>query len=450
MRTTVVVEALEGLAIALGGLRESRKAILFVGEGVTTVLPPSMTRRPGSTAPATVPGRQQTLAGSMGSLERLQQIMTPASRANTAIYTLDPRGLSDSDFDLVTDPIVDTRRGQIALRDSIDQLKVLSEQTGGRASVSTNDPLPMLREMVSDTGTYYLIGYTSTQAPRDGKFHAIKVGVKRKDVEIRARPGYWAYTNEDVARALSPEAPVLAADRAAALAAVAAPKAGRLIQTWAGFDRAAAGARTAVTIVWELDSASAPRAARRVNVVVTSATGDLLFRGRPSEPDAVSGRVTFDAPPGMAHLRASLQGESGQFLDSEERDVPDPRFDGRRTARDDARALPRANAERTHANCAPPPRRCRRPCGASPASITCWCASVPTVRPGRRPRSRCASSTCAERSWRRCRRRCETPAGAFEAVLPLGTLAPGNYLVEIEAATGDERSRVEVGFVITP
>jgi len=459
LRTTVVVEALEGLAIALGGLRESRKAIVFVGEGLTTVLPASMTRRPGSPpASAALPGRQQALTSSMSSLERIQQILTAAKRANTAIYPIDPRGLTDSEFDLVSDPVVDVRRGQAALRDSIDTLKVLADESGGRASVNTNDPLPMLHEMLSDSGTYYLIGYTSRDAPRDGKFHTIKVGVKRKDVEIRARPGYWAYTNEDVTRAMAPEAPSLSADRAAALAAVAAPKAGRLIQTWVGFGRseapgmpsASAGPRTAVTIVWELESgAAAARGAHRVSLVATAADGDVLYRGRPSDAQATAGRVTFEAPPGTLHLRASLQGESGEFLDSEERDVEVADLTG---------AGPIVTTPEIY--------RARTP--TELAQLGSSASAIPTAgrRFARTDRlmARFAAygpgGTAPAIAVRFVNVRGEIMAtlpapprqanGAYEVVLPIGNLAPGNYLLEIEAASADDRTRAVVGFSITP
>ena len=58
-----------------------------------------------------------------------------------------------------------------------------------------------MKQIIRDSSGYYLLGYNSTQAPTDGKFHEIKVRVKRRGVEVRARKGYWAYTVEDVARA---------------------------------------------------------------------------------------------------------------------------------------------------------------------------------------------------------------------------------------------------------
>ena len=68
-----------------------------------------------------------------------------------------------------------------------------ADQTDGRAIVGRNDPIPELQRMVRDASAYYLLGYTSTVAARDGKFHEIQVRVKRPNVEVRARKGYWAY-----------------------------------------------------------------------------------------------------------------------------------------------------------------------------------------------------------------------------------------------------------------
>jgi hypothetical protein len=59
--------------------------------------------------------------------------------------------------------------------------------------------------MIHELSSYYLMSYTSNVAPRDGKFHEIQVKVNRKDVDVKARKGYWAYSEEEVrARPASP------------------------------------------------------------------------------------------------------------------------------------------------------------------------------------------------------------------------------------------------------
>src|SRR6185295_12207856 len=118
---------------------------------------------------------------------------------NTALYTLDPRGLTPSEFGPQDNVTADADHR--FLTETMDILRVMADQTDGRAIVGRNDPVPDLRQMIRDTSVYYLIGYTSSLAPRDGRFHAIQVKVKRKDVDVRAKKGYWAYTMDEIEKA---------------------------------------------------------------------------------------------------------------------------------------------------------------------------------------------------------------------------------------------------------
>ena len=58
-----------------------------------------------------------------------------------------------------------------------------------------------MKQIIRDSSGYYLLGYNSTQAPTDGRFHEIKVRVTRRGVDVRARKGYWALTADEAARA---------------------------------------------------------------------------------------------------------------------------------------------------------------------------------------------------------------------------------------------------------
>ena len=60
-----------------------------------------------------------------------------------------------------------------------------------------------MKQIVSDSSVYYLLGYSSTLPASDGKFHPIDVRVKRSGVELRHRRGYWAPTAEEAAHATS-------------------------------------------------------------------------------------------------------------------------------------------------------------------------------------------------------------------------------------------------------
>ena len=82
----------------------------------------------------------------------------------------------------------------------MDTLRIMAEQTDGRAIVNRNDLTLAMKQIVRDSSAYYLLGYNSTSAPTDGKFHEIKVRMRRPGVQVRARRGYWALSPADVER----------------------------------------------------------------------------------------------------------------------------------------------------------------------------------------------------------------------------------------------------------
>jgi len=173
-----------------------------------------------------------------------------------------------------------------------------------------------------------LLGYNSTQAPSDGKFHEIKVQVKRPGIQVRARKGYWALTTEDVARALAPKAEVPKAVDSA-LASISAPAAAHsTIRTWIGTSRGANG-KTKVTFVWEpTPKVAGDRDARRepptrVMVTAVGPDGAPYYRGRVTDP-----RLSFEAAPGKLQLRLSVEGSASQVLDTETREIAVPDLTG--------------------------------------------------------------------------------------------------------------------------
>jgi len=191
IRNDVTMGALQGLAVRLGSLREGRKSVVFVSEGFTAMLPPQMRRgdasQPANPIEAGIASRGQDSAQQMTAewfgqtdvYSRMREVFDLANRNNTAFYSLDPRGLTPFEFGLddfgagVPPPSFATD-GR-ALQMTQDTLRTLSEETDGRAIVNRNTLEAGLAEMVRDSSTYYLLGYNSTVAVNDGKFHEIKV-----------------------------------------------------------------------------------------------------------------------------------------------------------------------------------------------------------------------------------------------------------------------------------
>ena len=59
-------------------------------------------------------------------------------------------------------------------------------------SLVAADPLPpSFRQIVEDNSVYYVLGYESSNIRCDGRFRRIKVRMKRKGLNVRARDGYF-------------------------------------------------------------------------------------------------------------------------------------------------------------------------------------------------------------------------------------------------------------------
>ena len=73
-------------------------------------------------------------------------------------------------------------------------LKTLAEKSGGRLlRADTIGSLPdAFAQIAGELRTQYLLGYYPLNKERDERYRKIMVDTTRKDVVIRARPGYLA------------------------------------------------------------------------------------------------------------------------------------------------------------------------------------------------------------------------------------------------------------------
>jgi VWFA-related protein len=354
IRNEVVMTALRGAAVKLGGMREGRKSIIFVSEGFTGLLPAQINdpvaALPGIGNPARrAPGVEMRddradFLNKVDMISDMSEIFKEANRNNTSIYPVDPRGLAAFEYDV--NQGVGLQTDSRHLTASLDTLRELADNTDGRAILNSNDLGKGMKQIVRDSSGYYLLGYNSTQAPTDGRFHEIKVRVTRRGVDVRARKGYWAYTADDVARATASPRPDAPAAVTAALAAIAEPPRGRAARFWVGTGPGAAG-KTRVTFVWEPvppapgEQRGDGNAPARVMLTANAIDGRPVFRGRVPEESgggsADGGTVvsaaaprgasaSFEAPPGQLQVRMVVEGTNGQVLDSATRELTLPDF----------------------------------------------------------------------------------------------------------------------------
>jgi VWFA-related protein len=117
----------------------------------------------------------------------LAELTRAANRANTTIYSIDPRGLvAGGDIDEQVDP----REWSEHLRQTQDTLRVLAEETGGIAVVNMNDFDRALKRIDADTSDYYVIGYISSNPDPLKRRREIDVKVNRPDLDLQFRTEY--------------------------------------------------------------------------------------------------------------------------------------------------------------------------------------------------------------------------------------------------------------------
>jgi VWFA-related protein len=473
VRNQVSMTAIRGLITHMGSLKEGRKALILVSEGFSNMLPPQL-RNPIASMPGLGnPSAGNPMAGvgdpnedraawaaGLDLESDLREIYDTANKNNVAIYAVDPRGLAVNEFDI--DQNVNSQTDRQYLNSTMDSLRELSEQSDGRAIVNRNDLGAAMKQIVKDTSAYYLIGYNSSQTPTDGKFHEIKVRVKRSGVQVRSRKGYWALTAEETAKATAKPKPGPPKAVTDALAAVSRPNRNQIIRTWIGTSRGENG-KTKVTFVWEPVAHTAADGQRdqpsRVSLMAVGANGTSYFRGRIPDTAAASNgngapaatgsgsaaprapsRVVFEAPPGKMELRVSVEGTSSQVLDTEMREVTVPDL----TAPNAALGTPAVYRARTPREL----QQLKADADAPPVALREFSRTdrllvrVPAYAPGG------ASPALTARMLNRAGDAISdlpvtasaTPGGDAQFDLALSSFPPGEYILEIKAAGGDGAS----------
>jgi VWFA-related protein len=177
------LDSLKGFADLLAGVRGRRKALVYFSEGIDYDINDVFNNRDATTV-----------------MDASRDAIAAATRANVSIYGIDVRGLGaglDDGIEIQSfpeDPTLgldssalnnETRLGQ-------DALRVLSDETGGFATVNNNDIDGAFKRVVDENSSYYVLGYYPANDRRDGRFRKIEVRVNRPGLTIRARRGYVA------------------------------------------------------------------------------------------------------------------------------------------------------------------------------------------------------------------------------------------------------------------
>src|SRR5262245_28949290 len=241
VRSQVTTGAIVSALVHLGAMKEGRKSLILFTEGAQIVQ-------------------------SVGGPDGMSEIVRSANASNTAVYTVDPRGVMTGST----------------------WLESVAADTGGEW-IRSNDMERALRRVVMQSTAFYLIGYDATMSPKDGRFHKIKVRVKRPGLQVRSRGGFWAPTVGDLVRARSAvrQPPAAVTEAVTELLPQAAARAA---DVWVGVDPKTTG-QARVMLMWARRGGAGAPSIASAELAVAGEKGPV-FAG------PVDGGVAFDATPG--------------------------------------------------------------------------------------------------------------------------------------------------------
>ena len=208
-RDVTLEGSLGALAYVVRGIQAlpGRKTVVFVSEGFYL---------------ATADNRLND------ALPQVDHVIDTANRGGVVMYAIDPQGLvnpvmaeftaqrsrSDPSYTGTSMAIVAPASflASRALFETQGSLEYLAGQTGGFAVVSNNDLTGGLARIGADTRGYYLIGF-DTAIPPGVKMDKdeVKIRVKRKDLEVRARRDRFGPADPDAPPPTPPADPLLSA-----------------------------------------------------------------------------------------------------------------------------------------------------------------------------------------------------------------------------------------------
>lgn len=396
VRSQVVISALQALVMHLSGLREGRKTLLVVSQGIPLMFDISLE-------------------------PDFQALLREANRGNVIIHTLDPRGLGQG-----------TRVHSTLFR--------LASETGGQAIVNTNDLSRGLERIIRDASHHYLIGYAPTRELNDGKFHRIAVKVKRKGTRTVARRGYWAPSADEMTAVAMPALEPAVSN---ALSSLQARRENRVVQIETGFAPGPDGAVT-LSAMWRPVPGFRDRP-ERLHVDVRDEAGAPLAKAEDALGADGTGVVDVDVPVGEVLVRFTAENSRGEVVDRWEVPLTVPDLSGATMAMATpvfvrARTTAAYQALRRGESGAPSPDREFRPTDliVVRTSVADDGAAPPTVE--------------AEVLTREGKALATLPAalvnGHVQVDLPVRSLALGQYVLRFTARRGAASATTSTGFAI--
>ncbi len=181
------IDAIKQTLDSLAGM-QGRKSFLYVSEG----LPASA----GYELFEAIREKFQDTAATMEQFDfdmnsKYIKIVQSANANGVTIYTLDATGLTTGDMLSAENRTTDVRVNEFQSRQNMQgPIRMMAEETGGKATVNTNDWKAGLDEVAADFSNFYSLGYRSARGAAD-RPHRLEVSIRtRKGLTVRNRSSF--------------------------------------------------------------------------------------------------------------------------------------------------------------------------------------------------------------------------------------------------------------------
>ena len=192
-QANVATGTLGALNYVIRGMKDlpGRKSIMFFSEGFQVF------------------DRSENIPKVTKVFDIMRSVAESATRASVVLYTFDPAGIYVP-MGEAQDDFTKSRGGRNATEDKLKEreltttdrqntLRYLAEETGGIANLGNNINKGI--DKVFNDQSYYLLGYqpeSETFDPKKDKFNKLEVRLKRPDLRIRYRSGFYGIADDDL------------------------------------------------------------------------------------------------------------------------------------------------------------------------------------------------------------------------------------------------------------
>jgi VWFA-related protein len=188
-----VPDTIARVADSLAAADRRPKLLFFVGSNLL-LQPPRLTTIRRRAAPDEVVDK---LGCDVQLKDARTRMFDALTRAHVTVHSLDPSGLTPVGPAVSAASTATGARVNPALASAIeaqqqqlDNLRILPDFTGGRAIVNTNTPQDRVPAIVSESASYYVLGFTPADEAASRTVRSIDVTVNRPDVRVNAPKRY--------------------------------------------------------------------------------------------------------------------------------------------------------------------------------------------------------------------------------------------------------------------